>query len=305
VSVPFLYNVLKGVGIGVALNKAACAAAPSDSDWATHFDCEVDPRAVLYKEMGIAWSEDNFWRAVERGDTRAVSLFLKDADMKISGVRLHKVLRDPVLAQRAPLDILAAKSPGRHAEFCSSDDEAGPLAPPPQEHRAAVRFAMYAGNNVVADFVSKFCNGRDIVAPLRHHLRSAETEIATLTDRNKQSTQKRDACVRALLPRTVMQRLFPDPSKQSGPVYNPDGSYRIRSGCENRHDVENAFEAKFCTWVFDDKKVRQDFIWPQTVKRFCAKQHAVATIDTSKRELLRRALQRFDEWSPDRSVKPN
>jgi hypothetical protein len=76
-----------GANLAISVQKWGCPKLP----WliADTFHCPevvarpaantsaVDPRSELFKEMGIAWSEENFWSAVKRGDERATLLFLR------------------------------------------------------------------------------------------------------------------------------------------------------------------------------------------------------------------------------------
>jgi hypothetical protein len=79
----------------------------------------LDARGHLFKEMGIAWSEENFWSAVKRGDDRAVVLFLSGG-MAVSAAGLHEVLTNKDLIKKAPLDKFIELAKNRNGDFCSS-----------------------------------------------------------------------------------------------------------------------------------------------------------------------------------------
>jgi hypothetical protein len=158
---------------------------------------ESDPRKTLLTEMGVAWDEENFWKAVRRGDERAVTLFLKGG-MTISSAGLHQVLIERTATRKASLDWLLALASTRNAEFCSWDDADGA---PVAADRSVLRFAQYAKDEKALSFVKRFCPNLKVGDALSIRLAGSSKRLQEAASFNERNRKALASCEAALLAR--------------------------------------------------------------------------------------------------------
>lgn len=194
----FAWWFVDGVALGGRTVGFVCDLAPASLPAPLSGLCgrraDSDPRRLLVADMGLAWDEDNFWKAVARGDDRAVSLFLQGG-MGVDAARLHALLDDRTATRRASLDLLSEHGASLGAEFCSSDDASEPSGATAQPHRSVLRFADYARSEIALRFVRKFCAGTDIPTRLADRLRQEDRRLEAAQAANAKLAEAERACV--------------------------------------------------------------------------------------------------------------
>jgi len=191
------WAVVDGLILGNKTVRLACGLLPESLSDLSDFcprRTPSDPRRILVTEMGIAWDEDNFWKAVSRGDDRAVSLFLRGG-MIVDARKLHELLSDQTLTRRASLKQLGEHGASFGAEFCSSDSGTSPTPLLGKTNLSAERFAEYSRDEFALRFVRRFCEGRGISVQLKHRLQRELERLETLQVKNQKLLEARRACV--------------------------------------------------------------------------------------------------------------
>lgn len=259
-----------------------------------------DPRRELKDGMGIDWSEENFWKAVARGDERATALFLRDG-MTISSQQLHAVLSDRVGVKRAALHQLVEMGRTRNAEFCSSDDDAGPSSKPLAAHRTVLRFADYAKDEQVSQFVQKFCGSSAIVDALNRHLAVESNRVTSVEQVNARNQKSQSEC---------LARFLTDPAFVR---YRDVIRGAASRGCR-RDEIKDELERSLCLHPFPfvqqtnayGNVLGREFHYEPGVRDFCAKKFPVRAVDRSKRDELASAIALFRpaDSTTEPTVKP-
>lgn len=242
----------------------------------------LDPRAELFKEMGIAWSEANFWDAVKRGDDRATTLFLRGG-MTISSFGLHEVLTDKLFIKKAPLNRFLEIAKRQNREFCSSDDTDGKAKV--DEHRSTMRFAGYVKNAASTTFVREFCQGSDLATTLRERL-AIETKKIEEQERSAALNRKRQlACISRFETDESARRWSAAVKNRMADCLFPNTDELERGLC--KHDFPllpgwNGWEVN----VGNLKNI--DYL--TGVRDFCRNRFAVRSADTTLRDALAAAV---------------
>lgn len=294
----YFFDALLWSSKGVRL---ACSALPQG--WEENLPCPAskqaslpkadpkqtssDPRRELKDGMGIVWSEENFWKAVARGDERATALFLRDG-MTISSQHLHALLSDTLGVTRAALHQLVELGRTRNAEFCSSNDDAGPSTKPVAAHRTVVRFADYAKDERVAQFVRDFCAGPAIVEALSRHLAAESMRVTNAEQTNARNQKSQSACHSRFLTDQAVAR-YQDMRRGAAP-----------HACD-REDIKDDLERGLCLHQFPIVQQTNAYgnvlasavDYEAGVREFCSKAFTVKSFDRTKRDELGIAIAVF------------
>jgi len=289
---------------GVSL---VCGQLPSK--WQLHPPCPgehvasaSDPRALLRSQMGIEWSERNFWDAVKRGDERAVTLFFMEGKqgMSISSAGLHQVLVDREYFRNLPKAAFLAVAQEKNEGACSSDDVATEVAHTVPAYRSVSRFVDYARDQDVAAFVAEFCKGSSLVSDLRRQIAWQQTRMAQIERENEATRRERDGCAGNLGSHAVRVRLGfltrSEEQKQTSEATKTIsvGDLILSEPCRGPGSIpRNARERKLCAWLGKSSNVSDGYLWAEAIRKFCDAEFPTK-IDTSRRDALMPAVEIYD-----------
>lgn len=242
-----------------------------------------DPRTELFKEMGIAWSEANFWDAVKRGDSRATELFLRGG-MSINSRELHTVLSDVLLTRKASLPTLIKFGVPANEEFCSSDDEGQSPSTTPV-HRSVARFAGYAQHEAVLGFVRAFCVGRDIVAPLRKHLSLERQALADIKSSNKQNEGLVRSCESELSASAfdALLKTMNDQIEKAYVIYCQAPEINAGLPRELCNEIANSYGETELKEAQKEENIEYTVLWKEWVPSFCKRKYRQAVEPSGSR----------------------
>lgn len=263
------------------------ARSPNDPALKPSNRADADHRTRLFKNAGIAWTSDNFWKAIEDGDAETVSQFLMGG-MPINGERLHRVLSNDAFSKRAPLHRLVELGRDRNQEFCSSEDIDGSSDKALPTHRTVERFVAYAKDERIAQFVRDFCAGPAIVEALNRRLATESIRVTNAEQTNARNQKSQSSCRARFLTDQAVVR------------YQDMRRGVTAHGCR-REDITDELERGLCLHRFPIVQQTNAYgnvlasavDYEAGVREFCSKAFPVNAFDRTKRDELGIAIAAF------------
>lgn len=255
----------------------------------TSRDIETDPRKILVSDMGIGWDEENFWKAVARGDDRAVALFLRGG-MGVSSEHLHRLLSDRTAVRRASLRSLIERRSELNTEFCSSDDANGSVETDAVS-RSTRRFVEYIKDNLVLEFVKEFCAGKDVISPLKNHLAAESQRLSGLRLENEKNTKSYTSCVRQLSRSEYWDKIV----HGVGSIACNFADALDRTFCRVEAKAWDRHLSKICPHGINGCFPANHSYEPVDISAFCGSRYAMKEVDQGRRDALAVAVKAYEQ----------